>query len=308
MYSNSREKSIREIESNPTKVVEIRGLQYKHKKITVTPQFDKTTNDYIGIPANWEELKKTVGESGVQTPTSQYVLEDGARLDLTKKRDLAIWNWLKYKPQLALNIDDAKSNPKAAFVVFLEGKEEIKEVSRIEKVVKAQSLIMADSDAELAYKAKLITGEDLSSFLPAQVKKQMYLTAQKNPDLVLKIYADPDLETRIFIEQLKQKQIIYKYDGIYKYGEVMIGTNEDTILEFMKRDKNADYVRMMNIELNSDFHPDNSVKAVFESKYRKPNPLDEVQERTAMTLSDPQTNADSNSFDLTPSTGSKRKK
>lgn len=263
-----REKIIHEIENSPSQLVEFRSLKYKERKCIIKPVYSRYENQYLGIDNDWEEQIKKVGSSGVQTPSSEFELRDGAVLSLAKPMEKKRWNWIKHHPKIAMSVEEAKGmgRDSGQFCIHIEGREEKKTVARQEKVINAQYMIKSESDSELKYKAQLIASENMSSFLPEQIKKYMYDLAAKNPDIILSVFADPDLQLKVMLQKAKQKGTLRQEDGIWKYGETLLGATDDSIIEFMKRDKNVDIARLINMSVNSDYYKQDEINS-FQTAY-----------------------------------------
>jgi hypothetical protein len=264
----AREKVIYDIENNPSQMVEFRSLKYKERKCIIKPVYSRYQNEYLGIGNDWEERIKQVGASGVQTPESEFELRDGAVLNLAKPMERNRWAWIKHHPKVAMSLQEAKGmgRDSGQFVIHIEGREEKRLVARQEKVINAQYMIKNESDTELRYKAQLVTSEDMGGFLPDQIKQLMYETAAKNPDIILSVFADPDLQMKVLLQKAKQKGTIRMEDGIWKYGETLLGATDDGILEFMKRDKNVDITRLITMSVNSEYYKQDDINS-FQATY-----------------------------------------
>ena len=98
---------------NHPKIITFRSV-FKITKMTVQPCMN-SFNEWV-FDKNWGELitdeqlkaKRAGGDSdSYATPSSRFILEEGASLNLNERRDQLIWGWLQYSPTITVNRDDA---------------------------------------------------------------------------------------------------------------------------------------------------------------------------------------------------------
>jgi hypothetical protein len=172
-------------------------------------------------------------------------LKDGVTFDLNSSSSKKVWDWVKYKEVVALNVEDLRSSPKARYFVYEENKEDVKEVTKYELKIKAGNLVANDTDEEVRFKAPLITGANMEGFTIQQIRKFLYQYAEKNPHKVISVYGDPDLGRRKFIKDAIDKRIINMRDGAYFYVDTILSTTEEGILAWLKKPENTAKIRVI---------------------------------------------------------------
>lgn len=106
-------------------------------------------------------------------------------------------------------------------------------VSRKELLYKAESFIWEDTESERLKKARVL-GRDLSNAPKADVLDFLLGEAAKDPKKIIEIYEGEDWKMQLFIIEAVDRGVIRQADGIYRYGEKMLGGSLEATVSFLK--------------------------------------------------------------------------
>lgn len=136
--------------------------------------------------------------------------------------------------------DKPGRNGVAELYIYRPGLETAQEVSRKQRLFKAQSYIFNDergADGQVT-KAKLL-GKDMSNQPIADVLDFLLRVAEKNPDKIIELYEGNDTNLRLLFIDAKDKKVIYIKNKLYLYGDnIVLGATDDAVIAWMKDPKN----------------------------------------------------------------------
>lgn len=236
------------------KIIEIKSV-YKNGKTTVQPVRDSLSGLYLGVERLSEDDKKH--KKFWAEATSKFILRDGVSLNLDKDSDRITWEWVKHQPCLAMDYEECQTRPEAEFYVHLKNKEAEIRISKREIKHKALSLILDDNPVNYAMKAKLL-GVDMDGENQILAIKDFLLDmAEKNPESVIHVYEDKMIMLRILIVQaVKKSKIKIDAMGAYRYGNMYMGMDEDSAVEYLNARENAKVKELLERELNPEYFED----------------------------------------------------
>jgi len=238
------------------KVITIRSV-YKVKEYHFQP-----TKQPNGL--NWPWVKQTrigldgrsemvLSDAERNNPDSQYfipedldvVVVDGTTFDLSDKRQENIWNAIKghdlFVPSRdardengVLLIDgDAKKYGTAELFIDVPGEESERSVSRKKLIMKAFRFVEEDSVDGRLTKCKLL-GKNMKYAPSSDVEDYLYQMAEKNPNQIIDLYTNGDTALRLLFIEASDKNIIRKKNGVFIYGETVLGMTDDAVIAFFK--------------------------------------------------------------------------
>jgi hypothetical protein len=114
-------------------------------------------------------------------------------------------------------------------------------------------LVDEDKVENYSLRAKLLgipmDGED-----PLIIKNFLLDQADSNPARVLKIYEDSQLSLRLLlIKALEKGKVTIDPSGAYRYGHVLMGMSEDSVVSWMSSSDNKNTVNLLEREVNPDY-------------------------------------------------------
>ena len=83
----------------------------------------------------------------------------------------------------------------------------------------------------------------------------MYETAEKNPKQIIDLYTNGDTALRLLFIDARDKNVIKKKDGLFMYGETILGGSEEAVLFFFKLPTNQKVVDMIKYEVYPEYIP-----------------------------------------------------
>ena len=238
------------------KVITIRSV-YKVKEYHFQPTKQKN-----GL--NWPWVKPTrigndgrsemiLSEAERNDPDSVYfipedldvVITDGTTFNLADKRQANIWNAIKghdlFVPSRdardekgVLLIDgDAKKYGTAELFVDVPGEESERSVSRKKLILQAMRYVEEDSVEGRLTKCKLL-GKNMRYAPATDVEDYLYQMAEKSPARIIDLYTNGDTALRLLLITAQEKNIIRKKNGVFMYGESVLGMTDDAVINFFK--------------------------------------------------------------------------
>lgn len=245
---------------NDNKVITIRSV-YKVKEYHFQP-----TKQPNGL--NWPWVKQTrVGLDGRSemvlsdaernNPDSAYfipedldvVVVDGTTFNLADKRQANIWNAIKDHDLFAPSRDardengvllidgDAKRYGTAELFIDVPGEESERSVSRKKLIMRAFRFIEEDSVDGRLTKCKLL-GKNMRYAPSSDVEDYLYQVADKNPNQIIDLYTNGDTALRLLFIEARDKNIIRKKNGVFMYGDSVLGMTDDSVIMFFKTPSN----------------------------------------------------------------------
>lgn len=172
-------------------------------------------------------------------------VEDGTTFDLDNPLQRSKWEAIKNSPLIApergardakgnLLIDgDKKRYGIAELWVEVPGEESEKRVKKTKKIVMAQNFILEDSLDGMLVKCKLL-GKNMSNAPSSDVTDFLLSKASSQPDLIIDLYTGQDTQLRLLLVEALNKRVVYIKDGVFLYGDTILGVTEPAVLLFFK--------------------------------------------------------------------------
>lgn len=134
------------------------------------------------------------------------------------------------------------------------GQESEKTVNKKKEITRAWTFIMNDSADGRLTKCKLL-GKNLRNAPSPDVEAFLYETAEKNPKQIIDLYTNGDTALRLLFIDARDKNVIKKKDGLFMYGETILGGSEEAVLFFFKLPANQKVVDMIKYEVYPEYIP-----------------------------------------------------
>lgn len=215
---------------------------YKGDKATIAPAKDMNGR-YKGIQENIPEIKKL--EMGyIPDITSKVKIYDDIEIDLNEAAWAKDWEWMQYCKEIAEDFESGQSTPGAYFYIFRPGFEAAKKVSNIEKRVKLMNYILQDSPENL-YNRTSILGVDMSGEVISDVKEFLLGLVDTEPEKIIKVYESKTFSLELLFMFALRKRVISKKNGVYVFGEILIGMDTQAVVSFFANPKNAGTTRVI---------------------------------------------------------------
>ena len=238
-----------------------RALRPKTQQgVRVSPCQDKTGKLYTGQGESgyFEDLtpddKKKLAY--VIDYNTTLLIEDGTILRIkADKSDAANWKWIEKHPYVVIDKSKASSNRDAVFHVEDLAREAKVRVSRDRKITMAKGKIYEASNSGLVLAAKALNHPKPESFTPEMIIDWLVIQAEKSPELVFAALEDKNKSKNnalSFFNELKRREIVVKYKGIFKFGDetgITLGHSEESSIEYLLDKSNLEMVNAMRAAL-----------------------------------------------------------
>lgn len=231
------QESITAIELHPSQRVEFRVIEGRGKiKHIIEPKLDRDGNK-IGVKRYSQEQINGMSRDEYVLDGDNFVLEQGATLDLTKQADKTKWEWIKaYIPHtIALSKEQTNSaNDGCFFYIFIEEVESKKEVDKLNSKMEALKLVYDSGADELRKRAKLL-GVNMDNAITEKVREFLMMKADSSPDDVIDVYKNPTMVVKFNMLEAIEKGIVTKDrdSGSYWFGSQLLGASDAMVLNFL---------------------------------------------------------------------------
>lgn len=170
---------------------------------------------------------------------------DGKSFDLNDPYQSNEWEAIKFSKRIAKARDEkdehgnlvidgnAKRYGNAEFYVEIPGLEARESSKKKRKVHEAEAYVYNDTYEGLFTKARVL-GLQVKGLTQSEVEQILIKQAQTRPDQVKDLYEGKETYWRIMFVDAIDKAIIKKRDNLYYYGDLLMGSNEDTVIAFMR--------------------------------------------------------------------------
>lgn len=221
----------------------------------------------------------------VYPETKVFIIEDGTQFDLKDPWQKAQWEAIKNAPIIVasrdardskgnLLIDGAKGQGLGQFrarygvgELYIEnpGVETASRVNRNKLIHEAESWVYNDergAEGRLT-KAKLL-GKNMRNMSDNDVVEFLIEIAKRDPNKIINLYTGTDTALRIVVIDAKERHVIISKNKVYMYGDIVLGTTDDSVITFLSQSKNAKLLEL----ITRDTYPE------LESKKEKKDKVD----------------------------------
>jgi hypothetical protein len=243
-------KSLEQLENGTAtdKIIVLKSI-FKQGRLTLQPVMDPKTRWYRGVDRLSEEDKK--GLTYWVDPTSKIRLEEGTEFNLNDPIDKLNWQWVKHSPRIASSFEDAQRSKVALFYVHVEEDEAQTRVETSNLLYKAMQFVMEDDSTNYIDMARLM-GVDMRGSSPIVVKEYLLTEAKANPQRVVDAYTSNTVSLQLLFYKGLDAGLIKSINGVYKYGNQILGVSIDASVAFMQAAGNASLVEQLELEINPE--------------------------------------------------------
>lgn len=216
----------------------------------LNPVKNRTTGKLLGVK-NLSPAEKLTAIKEVTADTQRKIV-DGLILDLSDPVDEIDWAWIKENKEIATSEEEANNNPQALFYVYEPDREIDATLEKSDLEYEAMKLIK-ESTAAKRREFCMYLGMDVDGFRDKDVEEYLVTTvkAKNGPPRILAIRNDRNFKEKLFLFRLLKSRTVTKdKNGIYKYGDILIGLNQDAAIMWLNDTKNRDIVGKLYSKLN----------------------------------------------------------
>lgn len=139
------------------------------------------------------------------------------------------------------------------------GEESEKSVNRKKLITKAWTYIETDSASGRLTKCKLL-GRIMKNAPESDVTDYLYQKAEKSPNTIIELYTSSDMALKLLFIDAKDQNKIIKKNGMFVYGDNILGATEDAVIQFCKIPSNKKIVDVLKKDVYSDYLNNDSNK------------------------------------------------
>jgi len=245
------------------KIIIIKSLFSKEAKMKLQPPKNSVNGRYIGIETNVSDMEK-MKRGYLPDENSEIIIQDGYTFNLDDPQDALDWNWVQNSRHIAKDFEAAQNTglSEAWFYVYRPGAESRKKVSEMEYELELMNKIAKDSETNLYNRVRLM-GIDMSG-QPLSDVKEYLMTAVKDRARrkdVSAVYENADVSLKLMLYHGLDNNII-TFDGFtYKFGNVVLGHTEDSVIKYFNMTQNLSIVKSIeNAVYNMNSEPDEAPK------------------------------------------------
>lgn len=196
----------------------------------------------------------------------EILVEDGTTFNLDNILERHKWEAIKNSELIVeergardekgnLIIDGDKNRyGRAEFWVEKPGEESARRIKRKQLITKANVFIEQDSAEGRATKVKLL-GKRRYNAPDSDIQDFLYQKAEANPNLIIDLYTGQDQQLRLLFIEATDKNIIKKVSGIFMYGDVRLGVNDEAVIFFFKDPANKQILDEIKIQTFPEYKP-----------------------------------------------------
>lgn len=196
----------------------------------------------------------------------EILVEDGTTFNLDNILERHKWEAIKNSELIVeergardekgnLIIDGDKNRyGRAEFWVEKPGEESARRIKRTQLITKANNFIEQDSAEGRATKVKLL-GKRMYNAPDSDIQDFLYQKAEANPNLIIDLYTGQDQQLRLLFIEATDKNIIKKVSGIFMYGDVRLGVNDEAVIFFFKDPANKQILDEIKIQTFPEYKP-----------------------------------------------------
>lgn len=236
------------------KVIVLKAMHGKQQGyLDLTPARDRVTGRLRGVkPLSQEDMRLAIRAVDGNTVRK---ITDGLTLNLNDETDRIDWEWIKECREISLDRYSALGDPNVLFYVDQPDREVDERISKFDTVLEAGIIV---KDASQVRKAEICRylGFHTAGLPPKDILDYLADIAQKKPEKIIKANEDPQFKQKIFLFSLIDANIVKKdKNGIYRYGDIVLGLNVDAALVWLNDKANRDLVGRFFTKLKESGSP-----------------------------------------------------
>ena len=110
----------------------------------------------------------------------------------------------------------------------------------------------------------------------ADVEDYLYQMAEKSPKNIIDLYTNGDTMLKLLFIEAREKGVILKKNGLFMYGETILGATDEAVNIFFKNPSNKTIYEMIRDETYPDYV----------NKYKNMQVLKDLEEDTSSDTED----------------------
>lgn len=252
---------------------------YKIKEYHFQPMKQANGSNYPFVkPVRYDAFGNTemiLTDAERNSPESAYfipedldiVITEGTTFNLDNPLDRNKWEAIKNSDLIAPSrfakdshgdslIDGNKFRyGRAEILIDVPGEESAQSVNKKKLITKAWSYIENDTLNGHLTKCKLL-GKPMMNAPATDVMDYLYQFAETDPSRIIELYTSTDSSLMLLMIDAKERNVIRKINGLWMYGDNVLGATDEAILLYMKTPQN----KVVFDALKDETYPEYAIK------------------------------------------------
>jgi len=144
---------------------------------------------------------------------------------------------------------------KAEILIDIPGEESAQSVNKKKLITKAWKFIEEDTLNGHLTKCKLL-GKPMMNAPATDVMDYLYQFAESEPNRIIELYTSTDSSLMLLMIDAKERNVIRKINGLWMYGDNVLGATDEAILLYMKTPQN----KVVFDALKDETYPEYAIK------------------------------------------------
>ncbi len=248
-----------------TKQIKLRAVNgLTQGPLALTPCKDAVTGKLRGVSESQGNSARKVDENTVRK------ISEGLILDLEKSEvDRIDWEWIRHNKEIVGSLEEGLSNPQALFYVDQPDLQVEKRIKRSSQKFEAEKIIYEASEIRRAEICRIL-GQDVKAFRPIDIMDYLIGKAENAPGQIIDAANDPDAKEKLFIFRCMDAGKIKKdMHGTYRYGDMVLGVNIRSVIEWLTNERNRDLVAKLYESLHGPVAAPKSMISEFDEDLKR---------------------------------------
>jgi len=185
-----------------------------------------------------DEDKKNIGKHYFLKVTDKIEVVDGKEFDLTRAKDWAEWDTIKWCNDIAASRAEADSGI-ANWYVHVPQLEAETAVSKLSTKATAFKFVTEDNPRN-HYRIVKLLGNSMDEMSQVEVTEFLMRAADRAPEKIINAYRDPDMITKLLVLNALEKNIINNSNGVYTYDTLILGATLEQAVAYLQESRNKD--------------------------------------------------------------------
>lgn len=189
---------------------------------------------------------------------------DGKTFNLDEEIEAAQWEAIKYHKIIAKARDERDENGDlvidgnsrkygvAEWYVVIPGADATNKNESRRKKIEAQNYVIADTPEDRLLKARVL-GKSMRGAHDSDVEDYLMQEAERNPTKIINLYTGGDMKLRLLFLKAKDDKIIVLKDNLLMYGDVVLGSTDESAIIWMKQSANKKLLKIIEQEAYPEF-------------------------------------------------------
>ena len=177
----------------------------------------------------------------VVTEEDSFLIKHLMELNLEVEVDRVLYEIIKLHTDIVAPSKDKVIPGQHRYYIENKESEAQAEISKVNVMLEAMNMIK-DMSAEQMGDFARVCQIRVNNLTKTQIEGELFKVAQRDPAFVVRMGNDKNLKQRIFLKKMMELEKIRLSNGVFKYGEEVMGTSEAHAIDWLNDPKNSKLV------------------------------------------------------------------